>query len=244
LIICGFKERYSQWIWHGENIKKINVETSRIISNAESEGENLDSATIVLDDSYGENINLDDLMNEVTEYFVYIPEIFKILDDESNMLIFPGCTMFTKIRVIFKLYNLKAKNCWSDKSFTSLLQLIGEMLPENNELPNSTYKVKKLFCPLSMKVERIHACPNDCILYRNEYSEMNRYPKCKASQYKLKDDQALNENDDETNKSKKPTSKVLWYLTIILRIECLFSNERDAKLLRWHAECKKKKMTT
>jgi hypothetical protein len=38
---------------------------------------------------------------------------------------------------------LKAKNGWSDKNFTSLLQLLGNMLSTNNELPDSTYKVKK-----------------------------------------------------------------------------------------------------
>jgi hypothetical protein len=66
-----------------------------------------------------------------------------------------------KISAVFKLYNLKAKNRWSDKSFTSLLQLLGEMLPKNNSISDSTYRAKKLLCPLSMEVERIHACPND-----------------------------------------------------------------------------------
>jgi hypothetical protein len=92
---------------------------------------------------------------------------------------------------------------------------------------------------LSMEVERIHACPNDCILYRKEYSDMNRCPKCKTSRYKLKDDEAENVIDDETNNRKRPAAKVLWYLLIISRFQRLFSNERDAKLLQWYAECRK-----
>jgi hypothetical protein len=144
LIIRRFKERYTQWIWHGENLEQLNVGTNRVISNAESEGENLDPVTSALDDSDGENVNLDDMMNEVTENFVDIPEIFKILGDESNIPLFSGCTKFTKITVIFKLYNLKTKNYWSDKSFIFLLQLIRDILLENNELSNSTYKAKKL----------------------------------------------------------------------------------------------------
>jgi hypothetical protein len=36
---------------------------------------------------------------------------------------------------------------------------------KNNELSNSTYKVKKRVCPLSMEVDKIHICLNDCILY-------------------------------------------------------------------------------
>jgi hypothetical protein len=81
------------------------------------------------------------------------------------MSLYPDCTKFTKISIIFKLYNLKIKNRWSDKSFTFLLKLLGDIFSENNELSDSTYKAKKLLCPLSMKVERIHTYPNDCILY-------------------------------------------------------------------------------
>jgi hypothetical protein len=119
----------------------------------------------VLVDSDGANVNLDDMMNDVTEDFIDIPEIFKILGNESNIPLFPNYTKFMKIIENFKLYNLKSKNCWSDKSFTSLLQFIRDMLLENNELPNSTYKMKKLLCSLSMEVERIQICLNDYILY-------------------------------------------------------------------------------
>jgi hypothetical protein len=112
-----------------------------------------------------ESQQLDEIMNDIAMDFFDIPEIFKNLGNDFNVQLFPGCTKFMKLSVVFKLYNLKAKNRWSDKSFTSLLQLLGEMLPENNSIPDSTYRVKKLLCPLSMEVERIYACLNDCILY-------------------------------------------------------------------------------
>jgi uncharacterized UPF0160 family protein len=74
-----------------------------------------------------ENVNniesqqLNEIMNDIAADFVDIPEIFKNLDNDSNVQLFSGCTKFTKISAILKLYNLKAKNGWSDKSFTSLL---------------------------------------------------------------------------------------------------------------------------
>jgi hypothetical protein len=43
-----------------------------------------------------------------------------------------------------------------------------KMLPRKNELPASTYEAKKLVCHLGLDVQKIHACPNDCILYRGE----------------------------------------------------------------------------
>jgi hypothetical protein len=63
------------------------------------------------------------------------------------------------------------------------------MLPDPNELLNSTYRAKKLLCHLMMEVERIHACPNNCILYRNNYSHLDKFPKCNASRYKSKVDE-------------------------------------------------------
>jgi hypothetical protein len=136
---------------------------------------------------------------------------------------FPVVQNFTKIYVIFKLYNLKAKNGWSDKSFTSLLELLGEILPENNSIRDSTYRAKKLLCPLIMEVERIHACPNDCILYQNEYNDLDKYSKCNVSRYKPR--------DNKIEVRKRPAAKVFWYLPVILRFQRLFANSKNARLL-------------
>jgi hypothetical protein len=188
LIRRGFKERYTKLIWYGDNTEEyINVGISRDILNSEtivhdeSGGENIENfepVNDVRDDSGGENVqnldnpycmkhndNLDEKMNDGAMDFVVITEVFINLCSNSNIPLYPDCMKFMKISAVFKLYNLKAKNEWSDKNFISLLQLLGDILPDNNELSDSTYKAKKLLCPLSMKVERIHTYPNDCILY-------------------------------------------------------------------------------
>ncbi|XP_078149690.1 uncharacterized protein LOC144545009 [Carex rostrata] len=59
------------------------------------------------------------------------------------------------------------------------------MLPDNNELPCTIYKAKKLICPMGLKVEKIHACLNDCVLYRGEYEVMHVCPKCGVSRCKI-----------------------------------------------------------
>jgi hypothetical protein len=197
LNICEFKKWYTQWIWHRDNYKEfMNVGKSRAALNSEtiicdeSDDENIEifePITDVRDDSDGENVqNLDNL--ECMKHNNNLDEMMNNI--AADFLDIPNCTKFTKISVIFKLYNLKAKNEWSDKSYTSLLKFLGDMFLDNNELSDLTYKIKKLLCPLSMEVEIIHACPNDCILYQKEYSDMNKYLKCKASRYKLKDEQA------------------------------------------------------
>ncbi|CAM8907697.1 unnamed protein product [Rhodiola kirilowii] len=98
---------------------------------------------------------------------------------------------------------------WSNKSFTKLLALVKDMLPEGNTLPNRTYEAKKGMCHMGLEYKKIHACPNDCILYRNNFSDFKECPVCKASRYKL--------NKEPKGKSKGTPSKVLWYLPPIPR---------------------------
>ena len=60
-----------------------------------------------------------------------------------------------------------------DKGFEKLLKILKKKLPKDNELPDSTYAAKKVVCPLRLEVQKIHACPNDCILYRGAYKDLN-----------------------------------------------------------------------
>ena len=100
------------------------------------------------------------------------------------------------------------------------------MLPKENTLPKSYYQAKKVLCPMGMGYQKIHACPNDCILYIHEFQEMPKFPRCRVSRYKVKDDG--NCSSDENSK-KSPPAKVLWYLPIIPRFTRLFTNGDDAK---------------
>ena len=67
-----------------------------------------------------------------------------------------------------------------DKGYGELLKLVKKMLPKDNELPATTYEAKKLVCPLGLEVQKIHACPNDCILYRGEYENLDACPNFKV----------------------------------------------------------------
>src|SRR5213078_4093287 len=101
--------------------------------------------------------------------------------------LFPGCkAKFTLLYRVLELLKLKASNRWSDKSFTDLLCLLGDMLPEGNELPANTYRAKKVIYPLGLEVEKIHAYRNDCILYRKEFANLHSCPVCGASRYKVR----------------------------------------------------------
>ena len=58
------------------------------------------------------------------------------------------------------------------------------MLPKKNELPDRTYEAKKITRFMSMNYKKIHAFPNDYILYRKQYEHLDKYPVSERSQYK------------------------------------------------------------
>ena len=66
-----------------------------------------------------------------------------------------GCDdKFTLLHSVLELLKLKARNGWSDKSFTDLLVLLKDMLPKANKLPCNTYRAKKLIALLALDVQK------------------------------------------------------------------------------------------
>ena len=156
---------------------------------------------------------------------------FSRLVSDSETPLYAGCkAKHTKLSVTLDLMKLKASSGWTDKSFTDLLGILKAMLPGENTLPEMTYEAKQVLCPLGLEVRRIHACPNDCILYHKQYADLDACSVYKASRYKRK------KSADEGNKSKRGgPAKVVWYLPIIDRFKRIFANPNEAKLVRWHA---------
>ena len=63
--------------------------------------------------------------------------------------------------------------------------MIKELFPKENQLFSSMYEARKTLSSLGMEYEKIHACPNDCILYRNEYKDVETYTACNESRWKV-----------------------------------------------------------
>ena len=89
-----------------------------------------------------------------------------------------------------------------------------------------------------LAVQKIHACPNDCILYRSAYEDLKACPACGALRYKIRRDDP---GDVEGERPRKRIpAKVMWYAPIISRLKRFFQNNEHAKLMRWHREDRKK----
>ncbi|XP_062100095.1 uncharacterized protein LOC133805968 [Humulus lupulus] len=214
LFFNGIDRSYKIWYSHGEKPPNIPDPPSRISKVRRNRDEvNWDSLDEMIDDAhYGSTVDLNK---------------FETLLSDAEKPIYPDCKRFTKLSTLLRLFNLKAKHGWSDRSLTELLSFLKELLPECNEMPMSFYEAKKTICSLGMEYEKIHACPNDCILYRNRFSDAESCPTCGESRWKKK-------RNGEDVKEGIP-AKVLWYLPPIPRFIRLFRNAELAKSLSWHA---------
>ena len=177
-------------------------------------------------DEDGDNDHLDEMMDGVHGDLENQPDVFESLSEAAKKPLYPGCKKYTKLSSVLTLFNIKSQHGWSDSSFTTLLSVLGDMFPKGNKVPKSYYYAKKLMCPFGMEYKRIHACPNDCVFYRNEHEHKDKCPQCGKSCYRR--------NSSVAGK-KGPLAVVLWYLPIIPRFKHLFSIEKDAENLRWHA---------
>ncbi|XP_042387612.1 uncharacterized protein LOC121979689 [Zingiber officinale] len=113
------------------------------------------------------------------------PEAFMKFLEEAEKPLYKGCKRYTKLSALVKLYNTKARHGMSDALFSDLLADFGDMLPDNHNLPSSIYEAKKTLSCLALSHEKIHACSNDCILYRKQYKDCVSCPKCGLSRWKL-----------------------------------------------------------
>ena len=74
------------------------------------------------------------------------------------------------------------------------------------------------------------------LMIRKDFELSKSCPRCGLSCYKLK------QKDDDTIEDIEkhgPPMKVMWYLSIILRMKRLFANPNDAKNLKWHVDERK-----
>jgi rubrerythrin len=109
--------------------------------------------------------------------------------EDHRKLLYPDYKQGHKKLGTTLMLQRKAEYGMSDKAFEGMLKIVKDKLPENNELTSTTYEEKQTVCPLGLEVQKIHAYPNDCILYRGkEHENLEACPMCKALRYKIRRD--------------------------------------------------------
>ncbi|KAL6180355.1 hypothetical protein ACLB2K_047019 [Fragaria x ananassa] len=168
-------ENYTRWKWHGE--------CSYAGRHCLSEG----SETVERIPDLGGNEDVGVLSDEDHEISLDSNKFMQFVEDGDKPL-YPGYTKSTKMNGLVQTFNLKAKHGLSDSCYTDILILFHTLLPDGNEVPGSVNLAKKTLSALGMKYEKIDACPNDCIMYRDLNVDAKKCPSCNASRWKLAKD--------------------------------------------------------
>nr|CAE05230.3 OSJNBa0011K22.12 [Oryza sativa Japonica Group] len=175
LIMNGFMKKYTCWTKHGEQ-EAPDVAAEEVLDQDVENTAATREGMFVPSPLGGETIDLDtqclstmlhdieDAEDNDRDY-----EKFSKLVEDCQMPLYDGCkSKHSKLSCVLELMKLKASNGWSDKNFTELLELLKDLLPEGNNLPQTTYEAKQVLCPLGPE----------------EYADLDVCPICGASRYK------------------------------------------------------------
>ncbi|XP_028107546.1 uncharacterized protein LOC114306497 [Camellia sinensis] len=157
---------------------------------------------------------------------------FKLLENAQSEL-YPGCQKFTSLTFIVRLLHMKVLNQWSDTSVTMLLELLNEAFPEGAKLPDSYYQAQKITTDLGFTYETWDVCPNSCMLFRNEYMNLDECVICKSSRWKQN---GADSSNVPRGGGKQISSKQMRYFPLKQRLQRLYMSSKTAKLMKWHAE--------
>ena len=111
------------------------------------------------------------------------------------------------LRFMLDIMILKTKYGWSDTSFNNLLTLLAVVLPKPNSMPANINQEKKLISPLTMGVERMHACLNHCVFYCGVFKDLTKCPTCDASRYKRNNNFSEEDRGTRTRNKRKRGGK-------------------------------------
>ncbi|XP_016172824.1 uncharacterized protein LOC107615240 [Arachis ipaensis] len=89
-----------------------------------------------------------------------------LLTDGAEEL-YPGCSKYSKLSFLVKLYHIKYMCGVSDKAMSMILDLLRDAF-EQAKLPSTLYEAKKTIRKLGIEYKKIDAYPNDCMLYRGD----------------------------------------------------------------------------
>ncbi|KAG8483258.1 hypothetical protein CXB51_022273 [Gossypium anomalum] len=121
---------------------------------------------------------------------------------------------------------------WTGNSLTMLLELLREMFPFA-KIPQSCKDMKKVIKDLGLGYNKIHSCPNDCMLYWGDRRNQQSCHVCGKSRWMNRDAKDVNEDEYGPQSRRKP-NKILRYFPLIPRLQRLFMSSKIVEFMTWH----------
>ena len=124
----------------------------------------------------------------------------------------------------------------SNSGLEHILRLFLLVLPDGHCIPTFLEKVCKVVRDLGLDYQKIHACVNDCVLFRGDYAEKDNCPTCGESRWK---EIGGTEKDDPVvagGGKKLFPRKILRYFPLIPHLQRLYMRASTSSSMRWHKE--------
>jgi hypothetical protein len=159
---------------------------------------------------------------------------------EARKELYPGCKEATQISFIVRIFQIKCMFGISNNAMEQILHLFCLLLPEGHCVPNTLDKIRKVVRDLGLDYEKIHACVNDCVLFRGVHEKADKCPTCGESRWKNTDPAGDSKDNGTTDgrvkKKKLIPCKILRYFPLIPRLRRLYMNAKTSKDMSWHSE--------
>ncbi|KAL4281757.1 hypothetical protein GQ457_03G020570 [Hibiscus cannabinus] len=248
LIVFGFIRGYKKWTFHGERPSRSTSTSNPIYpQNFHQRSVREDGMEGMLRDAFNmhsqhENVreyNWDFGVNDSTqlgqsgcdeEPNEEAAKFYRLLN-EMNEQLYEG-SKHSKLSFCVQLFHLKCMGGWTGNSFTQLLEFLREMFPFA-KIPQSGADMKKMIKDLGLGYDKIHSCPNDCMLYWGDRTNQESCHVCGQSRWTNRDVENVNADEVEARSRLKPV-KVLRYFPLIPRVQRLFMSSKTAESMRWH----------
>ncbi|XP_074374253.1 uncharacterized protein LOC141714644 [Apium graveolens] len=166
---------------------------------------------------------------------------FYRLVKEGGQPLYPECKKFSRLSFLVRLYQLKCIHGFSESGFSDLLELIKEVFPHVN-LPSSFSAAKGMIKDLGLDYQKIHACPNNCMLFWAENERLENCAKCGTSRWRVveKKTKARSDANIELASNPKIPAKVIRYFPLKPRLQRMFLSSDFSSSMTWHALSRKK----
>ncbi|CAN0905483.1 hypothetical protein LINGRAHAP2_LOCUS23699 [Linum grandiflorum] len=128
LICCRFVRNYTRWVLHGES--SFHAQPSM----DDGLEQHYEGGSSDIEDLLDDMVTGNESLATAEEPNPEAEKFFKLVEANQTEL-YPGCTSHSKLSFIIRLFHIKYLGRWSIKSFTMLLELLRDVLPDGKTLP-------------------------------------------------------------------------------------------------------------
>ncbi|XP_025703763.1 uncharacterized protein [Arachis hypogaea] len=248
LLMKSFPAGYTLWLRHGEKPVEESSSCTPIVENPTPEVNPYiqmvhEAFNFTMPTGSEETTTADHVEDNDIELPYLYDGLSRDAQDFADLLadgaeeLYPGCSKYSKLSFLVKLYHIKCMCGVSDKAMLMILDLLRDAF-EQAQFPSTLYEAKKTIRKLGIEYKKVDACSNDCMLYRGEDENATKCKQCGTSRWKQKTRKgSVTKLKILVRKNGKPLpEKTLRYFPLIPRLQRLFMCSKTSSDMLWHKE--------